>query len=568
MRNTTIDERRTRASAVRLALVLGIFLATLLLGGGAAEEAAAAKKPLNQVGAFGASPADAAPENSFVNQTIRMISYMHSGGEKLTVRLSNEFGTQPVTFDAVHVGLQRKSASGAPTDTPEVDEGTNRQVTFGGDESVTIQPGDDVESDAVGLRVRPLESVVTSIFTSGPTGPATQHPESGQASFVATGDQTTNTDGAGFAPLPPAEVNIFPTGTEGPYYFLTDIEVRKRSETGTLVTLGDSITDGTNSTANVNRRYPDYLARRLLDNPRYDNLSVSNQAISGNQVLDDSPALSQAGPSALDRLDNDVLSQPCLSGVVLLEGINDIGRGGGTDTDTPTAEAIIAGYQEIIDRVHEEGVPIYGGTLLPSGDLEEPVLFGTDYSGPDDIAKREAVNDFIRNSREFDGVIDFYAATVDPNDPDRIRDEFDSGDHLHPNDAGYEAMADAVPLSLFRNSAACSAVSEDGGDGGDNGGGGDPDPKPNPNRCTITGTRGDDVLRGTPRRDVICGLGGDDVIRGLGGGDILRGGAGNDVIHGGAGNDTLAGGAGNDVLRGEGGRDRLNGGPGRDVEKQ
>ena len=385
---------------------------------------------------------------------------MHAGGEKLTVRLSNEFGTQPVTFDSVSVGLQRRSRSGAATDTPVVDAGTNRRVTFGGRRSVTIQPGEGVESDPVERRVRALESVVTSVYTSGPTGPATQHPESGQASFVAAGNQTGNEAGAGFAPLPPAEVNIIPTGTEGPYYFLTDIEVRKKymeagKKTGTIVALGDSITDGTNSTANRNRRYPDYLQRRLRGVERYKRFSVSNQAISGNQVLDDSPALSQAGPSAISRLDGDVLSQPCLSGVVLLEGINDIGRGGGTDTDTPTAGEIIAGYQEIIDRVHEAGVPIFGGTLLPSGDLGEPAPYGPDYSGPDDIAKRNEVNDFIRTSGEFDGVIDFYKATVDPNDPDRMRDEFDSGDHLHPNDAGYEAMADAVPLSLFKGTASC-----------------------------------------------------------------------------------------------------------------
>lgn len=448
MQSTTAAVRWL-GSAVNVGALVGILLAALIVIGGSAGEADAAKKGKRTVGVFGASATDSQNEG-FANQTIRMSSYSTREGSAVSLRLSNLFGDQAVTFDTVYVGLQSDEDDDG---TPVVDAGTNRRVTFnGGKSTVTLQPGQTIRSDRVKLRVEPLDHLVTSIYVEEPTGQATRHGGfvDEHTTYLAPGDLASNESGTGFVPD-----NDTPT-----YYFLTDIEVRSGKNAATVVAFGDSISDGFNSTINGDQSYPDQLARRLQADERYKRFSVSNQGISGNRVLRDN-----RGPSALSRLDRDVLSQPCVTDVIFLEGINDIAGavdffsepdpGNPPQLERATAEEIIAGYQKIIDRVHAKGIRIHGGTLLPSGDAPPndatpaPVPYSATYSDEQAVEEREQVNEWIRTSGEFDSVIDFYAATVDPNDPDEIRQEFDSGDNLHPNDAGYKAMADTVDLAAF-----------------------------------------------------------------------------------------------------------------------
>jgi len=204
-----------------------------------------------------------------------------------------------------------------------------------------------------------------------------------------------------------------------------------------IVALGDSITEGVGSTFSADRRWPDRLAERLAASRRERAISVVNEGIGGNRVLHD-----VVGPNAQSRFDRDVLSQPGARFVIFLEGINDIGFAGAVNF--VTAEQIIAGYQKIIDRAHSHGRKIFAGTLTP---FEGTLIPG--YFTPEGELKRETVNTFIRTSGAFDGVIDFEAAIRDPSHPTRMLPAFDSGDHLHPSDAGYQAMANAINLRLF-----------------------------------------------------------------------------------------------------------------------
>lgn len=448
--------------AVKLALIFGLFLAALGVSGASAEGQDVPADEASRVGgdcaphyvgAFGASATDSQNEG-FANQTIRMTSYMHEGGYAVRLRLSNLFGDQPVTFDAVFVGSQREQnvADGSP----EVDEGTNRRVTFnGGKNKVTLQPGAQIKSDPVNMRVGALQHLATSIYVAEPTGPATEHGLllDEHTSFVAPGNRAGAESGTGFV-----------ANEDLAYYFLTDIEVRKANDAATIVAFGDSITDGFNSTPNEDQSYPDHLARRLQTNERYATLSVSNQGISGNRIL-----RNDRGPRALSRLDRDVLSQPGVTDVIFLEGINDIA--GVVDffsepdpTDPPaveraSAKEIIEGMKTIIARAHAAGLRIHGGTLLPSGDLNDatpsPVPFSPTYSDEQANREREKVNEWIRNRGEFDSVVDFDKALRDPRDREEMQDRYNSGDNLHPNDAGYKRMAQEVDLTLFKNSSVC-----------------------------------------------------------------------------------------------------------------
>jgi lysophospholipase L1-like esterase len=227
------------------------------------------------------------------------------------------------------------------------------------------------------------------------------------------------------------------------WFFLEGVEVVDPDIVGSVVCLGNSITDGFNSMIDANAAYPDFLAERVNDR-RSLHKSVLNAGISGNRVLNDSAC---CGVNALARFDRDVLTQPDVTDVVLLEGINDIGfeklTGPSTAPHTSVSAAdIIDGYQQLVRRAHSHDVSIYGGTLTP--------FKGAGYYYPEGEEKRQTVNEFIRTSGAFDGVVDFDRAIRDPDDPLRILPEYDSGDHLHPNDAGYEAMAEAVDLNLFQ----------------------------------------------------------------------------------------------------------------------
>jgi lysophospholipase L1-like esterase len=370
------------------------------------------------------------PDGQARNQTIRMVIHPSIGGRLWRVRLSNRFGTGPVTFGRAYVGLQKRAGGG------DVVPGTNRPLSFGGRSSVTVAAGESAVSDSVWLRSSDWDArnLVVSLHVAGASGPMTWH----AASFMTT---YLSDPGAGDHTADPTDDALPHSSTS--WFFLTGVEVR-RPDAATVVAFGDSITDGYFSTINGSDRWPDDLQRRLgHTRPR---ISVVNQGIAGNMVtrVGRTPGGCTPcdGPPAIDRLDRDVLAQPGLRAVILMEGINDLGGG------NATAEQVIDGMKQIIRRVHARGIEIIGATLTPSAGT----AFGL-YGTPETEVKRRAVNDFIRNGGMFDGVADFSLATEDPANPGHLLPQYDTnssvggpGDHLHPNRAGFLAMARSVDV--------------------------------------------------------------------------------------------------------------------------
>ena len=380
------------------------------------------------IASWGAS--DVFPVGQDINyQTLRQVVRLSAGGKQVRVRFSNETGHYPLVIGSAHIA---KPVSGAPIGA--IDVATDRALTFGGLGGVTIAPGAAALSDPVDMEVAPLSKLVVSLFAPRWTGPSVIHLD-GVATTQISGDGDFTS--AASIPSPKTSTSRF---------FLDEVDVEAAGQPAVVVTLGDSITDGYRSEVDANHRWPDRLAERLAARPGAEPVGVVNAGISGNRILHDHPE-DLFGPSALARLDRDVLSVPGLRWVVLMEGINDIGHS--TSADLPeqevSAQDIIEGMKQIIARVHERGAKIYGATLTP---YENTVFHG--YYQPAGEAKREAVNEWIRRGGYFDAVIDFDAAVRDPDHPTRMRPDFDVGDHLHPNDAGYRAMGDAVDLKLFQ----------------------------------------------------------------------------------------------------------------------
>jgi lysophospholipase L1-like esterase len=347
----------------------------------------------------------------YTDKTVRDLVHTSIAGSDIRVRLSNAFGTVPVTFDSVYLGRQATGAA--------LVAGSNREVTFGGSPSVTIPKGAEVLSDPVPIAVAAQSNLAVSVHVAGATGEVTGHPDAQQDNYYGDGDIAASGSAGSY------------TNTIGSWFFLDGLVVDAPTQTGTVLTLGDSITDGYQSTPDANHRWPDYLAARLLRLPGVAQAGVANEGISGNEVLADG-----AGVSAQARLDRDVLAQPGARTVVFLEGINDIGNGVAT-----SAAQLIAADEQIIARAHADGLRILGGTLVP--------FAGAGYYSPQKETVREALNNWIRTSGAFDGVVDFDQALRDPANPITMLPKYDSGDHLHPNDAGYQAMADAVNLSVL-----------------------------------------------------------------------------------------------------------------------
>ena len=377
------------------------------------------------VGTWAASPQMPAAENGispadagFENQTVRIIARVSIGGKEVRVRLSNEYGTAPVTIGDAHIALAGKGA--------EIIPGTDRQLTFSGEKTFVIPPAAEVMSDPLNLDVKPLTRVIVSIFVPHATGPATWHSLARQTTYISgAGDFTTSS-------------NMAATKTTHSWYWLSGIEVLASARTAAVVTLGDSITDGTASTLDANHRWPDVLAETLAKNGAA--LGVLNEGISGNRLLHD-----VAGANALARFDADVLSQDGVKYLIVLEGINDIGwpriTGGKYAGDKVSAEEIIAALRQIAERARAHGIRVFGGTLTP--------FEGAFYATADGEAERETVNKWIREGGAFDGVIDFDEVTRDPKQPKRFLPADDSGDHLHPKDAGYDAMGHAAAKVLL-----------------------------------------------------------------------------------------------------------------------
>jgi lysophospholipase L1-like esterase len=376
------------------------------------------------VSTWGASPQAATTGNlsgiGFRNATIREIVLTSVGGARVRVRLTNAFGSAPLRIGRAAVAL---AARGART----VD-GTATSLYFDGRRSVLIPPGAEVTSDPAPLSVGPAAHLAVSLYLPGPTGQATQHADAEQVNYVATGPHVTGESGA------------FRARTQS-WYFLAGVDVLgPRLTLGSVIALGDSITDGVGSRTNDNTRWPNFLAARLDDRPG-PALAVVDAGIGGNRVLN---AARCCGVSAIARFQRDVAEQPGARDVILLEGINDIGfsQSHGPLTAPHTnvsALAIVEGYERIVTLAHTAGLKIFAATLTP--------FEGARYWTPRGEAKREAINHWILTAGAFDGVIDFAGAVADPGDPERLNRAYDSGDHLHPNAAGYQAMGAAVNLS-------------------------------------------------------------------------------------------------------------------------
>jgi len=361
-----------------------------------------------------------APFTHFTNQTLRQVIHASVGGSRLRVVLSNTFGTAPITIGAAHIALRDKE------DAIQMTHG--RPLTFSGRSSVTIPASAIVYSDPVTLTAPPLADLAIDLYLPGTTNtsaPLTMHTAAFQTSYISeTGNH------AGTPKLPTV-------ATTRNWFLLSRVEVDAPDAAGAIVAFGDSITDGAASTADTNSRWPDVLARRLLSSPTPAKLGVLNAGIGGNRVL--SEGAYGAGVNALARFEIDALSQTGVTHVIVMEGINDIGNA--RQNPTPTAEDLIAAHKQLIARARAKGVKILGATLTP--------FWGAGYYTEVGEAKRQALNEWIRTSKAYDGVVDFDRATRDPSDPKRMLAAYDSCDHLHPSDAGYKAMAEAVELSLF-----------------------------------------------------------------------------------------------------------------------
>lgn len=368
---------------------------------------------------------NALPTGSFADKTLREILRASIDGRRIRLRLSNLANAQPLTLKGVSVALARDPAHAAIT------PATVRPVRFDGRDDVTIPAGADYWSDPIDLPVAALGDLAVSIAYG--TEPATQtsHPGSRATSYLLAGDQRDAAD--------------MPGATMTDHWFqLSGVEVERCAPARVIVALGDSITDGHGTTTNANNRWTDILSARLQASPSYRNTAVINQGIGGNRLLNDG-----LGPNTLARFERDVLGQPGLSHIIVLEGINDLGT---LTRDAPVSDAqhdrlvarMIGAYRQIITRAHARGVKVIGATIMP--------FTGSDYYHPDarNEADRQEVNAWIRGKGNFDGIIDFDAITRDPAHPERLLPAYDKGDHLHPGPAGYRAMGQAIALTLFK----------------------------------------------------------------------------------------------------------------------
>ena len=362
---------------------------------------------------------------ALTGKTIRQVVRPSIGGPNIRLRLSNLYGTAAVTIGPVRVAKHAGESAIRPD--------TDRPVTFGGKPTVTIAPGADALSDPVAFSLVALEQIAISLYVvDGKV--STLHGVGMQTAFIADGQVT-------------AAAKLENSETDTSRYFLTDVEVTAHADARTVVVIGDSITDGVGSTDDRNRRWPDVLAERLQADPALASIAVVNSGIAGNRLLNDASA-PFVGPSILTRFERDVLSKPNLRWVVVLTGSNDISASDMLDTpkDKVSAQQIIAGLQKLIARAHAKGVKVYGATLLPKAGVGKPFIHT-----PEAQAKRNEVNAWIRSSGAFDAVADFDRLMRDPARPDHLAARYDSGDHLHPNDAGFAAMAAAIDLRVLRD---------------------------------------------------------------------------------------------------------------------
>jgi lysophospholipase L1-like esterase len=406
--------------------IFKVAFCSLLVALAALKPASATDRPAQSqhwVTAWSAAADQDGPALS--GKTIRQIVRPSIAGPSVRLRLSNLYGTGAVTIGPVRIAEHAGESAIRP--------GSDRAVTFGGKPTVTIAQGVDALSDPVAFPLVAFEQVAISLYVvDGKV--STLHGVGMQTAFIADGQVT-------------AAAKLESSETDTSRYFLTDVEVAARANARTVVVVGDSITDGVGSTNDRNRRWPDVLAERLQADPALASIAVVNSGIAGNRLLNDASA-PFVGPSMLTRLERDVLSKPNVRWVVVLTGSNDISASDMLDTakDKVSAQQIITGLQKLIARAHAKGIKVYGATLLPKAGVGKPFIHT-----PEAQAKRNEVNAWIRSSGAFDAVVDFDRLMRDPARPDHLAARYDSGDHLHPNDAGFAAMAAAIDLRVLRD---------------------------------------------------------------------------------------------------------------------
>ncbi|MFJ6211790.1 SGNH/GDSL hydrolase family protein [Streptomyces sp. NPDC092296] len=440
---------RTKSSLVSLiaagALAAAVVVTTPAVGAGhpplthapGPANAAGPREPnAHWVGTWAAMPQLTEPSNMppapftqddavLVNATVRQTVHVSVGGKHIRLRISNAFGGAALPITAVSVALP----AGGQAGTGAIQPGTTHPVTFQGRSSASVPVGAQAVSDPLDFPIQPDSNLTVTLYLADGQASTsiTSHPGSRTTSYLLTGNHVKDANLAGAA-------------TADHWYFLSGVEVWSKADTSAAVVLGDSLTDGRGSTTNGNDRWPDQLLKRLESRPGSASVALLNQAAGGNRLLNDG-----LGPNGLARVDRDILAQSGVDWLLVFEGINDIGTADATKAaQRQVAADVIAAYEQIVAMAHAQGIRVYGVTLTPMG--------GADYDDPDGYreAARQTVNTWIRTSGRFDSVIDFDRAARDPQHPRQLRPTFDVGDHLHLNPTGYQALAEAIPTTLFR----------------------------------------------------------------------------------------------------------------------
>lgn len=402
-----------------LSLALSFVAASAVSAQTTANKAASAR----WVGTWAAAPFDGDPWHVIpmvVDSTMREVVHTSIAGKALRVRLTNEFGKEALRVDAATVAT---SAGGS-----NVDAASLHALTFGGSAEVVIPPGAQAISDAVAMATPAEADLVISLYVPlQKVSQVTVHSSAQQDNYIVRGNHVR-------------DASLAEPRVGDSWFFVKGVDVEPvDAGAAAIVAFGDSITDGARSTENANHRWPDYLTKRLQANAATKHLAVLDEGIGANFVL-----TNRVGPNALARFDRDVLAQAGVKYVIVLEGINDIGAL--HEPNQPdyklSAEALEQGYAQLVARAHAHGIKVFGATILP--------YKGAGYFTETGEKIREAVNQWIRTSGVYDGVVDFDKATGKADDPLTMQPKYDSGDHLHPLDAGYEAMAGAIDLGLFR----------------------------------------------------------------------------------------------------------------------
>ncbi|KAI9710761.1 MAG: hypothetical protein M1820_002594 [Bogoriella megaspora] len=371
----------------------------------------------------------------FANSTIRQTLHMSIGSEQIRIRISNAFGLNDLPITAVTVAIPGQGTAGVngSTGVSDIQTSTLQNVTFSGNTSVTISNGALVVSDPLNFHIDPQSEIAVTMYLA--QGQAsnfiTSHPGSRTNTWLSLGNHVSDQNLTGSSVQSIAH-----------WFFLGAVEAWSPQSSRAFAIVGDSITDGRGSDTNGNNRWPDLVLRKMQANNSTSNIAVLNQAAGGNRVLEDG-----LGPNAIGRIDRDVLAQSGVKYAMIFEGVNDIGTAALTAANLSfTTDRLIQAYQQIVTRVHTFGIPIFAATITPFG---APPSAGQAYSDPLREQSRLTVNNWIRTSGVFDAVVDFDEILRDPNNATQLNPQYNSGDYLHPNVAGYQAIADAFPLDLF-----------------------------------------------------------------------------------------------------------------------